>query len=311
LSAAVAGCATRAPTLSTVAGADASRPRIELAEVPFFAQEAYQCGPAALAMVLTYSGRRTKPEELVPRVYLPGREGSLQLELVGAARRHDRIPYVIQPSLPAMMAELNAGRPVVVLQNLGLARWAVWHFAVVVGYQLREDVLLLRSGGTQRHEMSAYDFARTWDLASRWGMVVLRPGELPAADDPGGYLRAVADTEAVTGAAGLVEAYRAAVERWPESTLARFGLANALRADGQLTAAVAQYRALLEQTPADAAALNNLADALNALGCREQALSTIDRALDLLSGFDPRRAVALQTKEEILSAPRVPELCHN
>jgi tetratricopeptide (TPR) repeat protein len=272
--------------------------------VPFFPQEEFQCGPAALATVLTHSGRRTTPEELAPRVYLPGREGSLQVELAAAVRRYDRIPYVIQTSVPALIAELQAGRPAVVLQNLGLARLPIWHFAVVVGYSIHDDTVLLRSGTRERLRMSAYNFVRTWELGSRWGLVVLRPGELPVADDAGGYLRAVAAKEAVTGAAGLVEAYQAAVERWPGSTLARFGLANALRADGEIVAAVAQYRELANRSPEDAATLNNLADALNALGCREQALETVEWALALMPGSDPMRNVALQTKQEILSAPR-------
>ena len=278
--------------------------RFELSDVPFFPQEAYQCGPAALATVLAYSGRPATPEALAPRVYLPGRQGSLQVELVAAVRREDRIPYVIQPSLAALIAELQAGRPVVVLQNLGLARLPTWHFAVVVGYSIPEDAVVLRSGSRRRLSMSASSFVRTWDLASRWGLVVLRPGELPVADDADGYLQAVAAKEAVTGPAGLVDAYQAAALRWPESALARFGLANALRAEGRVEAAVAQYRALLNASPDDAAALNNLADALNALGCREQALQTIERALALMPEPDLRREVALQTKREILSAPQ-------
>jgi tetratricopeptide (TPR) repeat protein len=237
-------------------------------------------------------------------VYLPGRQGSLQVELVAAVRGHDRIPYVIQASLAALMAELQAGRPVVVLQNLGLARLPVWHFAAVVGYSKPDDAVVLRSGTEQRVRMGAYNFVRTWELGGLWGLVVLRPGELPAADDADGYLRAVVAKEAVTGPAGLVQAYRAAVERWPDRRLARFGLANALRADGQLAAAVAQYRALVNESPNDAAVLNNLADALNALGCREQAQETIERALALMPGPGPMRDVALQTRQEILSAPQ-------
>jgi tetratricopeptide (TPR) repeat protein len=298
----LAGCAARAPTLSAL-GSSAAPARLELADVPFFPQQAYQCGPAALATVLTYSGRPTTPEALAPRVYLPGRQGSLQVELVGAVRREDRIPYVIQASLAALMAELQAGRPVVALQNLGLTRLPKWHFAVVIGYSKQDDAVVLRSGTRQRVNMSAYHFVRTWEPGGRWGLVVLRPGELPAADDADGYLRAVAAKEAVTGPAGLVQAYRAAVERWPESTLARFGLANALRANGQVAAAVAQYRVLVSESSGDAAALNNLADALNALGCREPALQTIERALALMPEPDPRRDVALQTREEILSGP--------
>ena len=41
--------------------------RVELAEVPFFAQSEYQCGPAALATLLVNSGVKTTPEALVPQ----------------------------------------------------------------------------------------------------------------------------------------------------------------------------------------------------------------------------------------------------
>jgi hypothetical protein len=302
LCAALAGCATRAPVISG-ALAPSAPASVELAQVPFFPQEEYQCGPAALATLLTYSGHAATPQALAPRVYLPGREGSLQVELVAAVRQIDRIPYVIRPSLPALFAEVQAGRPVAVFQNLGFAAWPVWHFAVVIGYAQADETLLLRSGTDERLRMSGPHFLHTWELGKQWGLVVLRAGELPAADDPDGYLRAVAAKEAVAGAAGLVAAYRAAVQRWPDNTPARFGHANALRASGALTAAVTEYRALLRRAPDDVAALNNLADALGALGCREQALQTIDKALALSARSGPHREAVSQTRQELLSAP--------
>src|SRR5574342_247053 len=85
LAALATGCGTL-PTFGRLqAPADARR--VELARVPFFAQEAYQCGPAALAMALGAAGKRVTPEELVAEVYLPGREGSLQVEMLAATRR--------------------------------------------------------------------------------------------------------------------------------------------------------------------------------------------------------------------------------
>ena len=54
---------------------------VELTTVPFFPQEEYQCGPAALATVLTWTGVNVTPAELAPQVYLPERQGSLQLEI--------------------------------------------------------------------------------------------------------------------------------------------------------------------------------------------------------------------------------------
>ena len=145
----IAGCASRGPVLSNSLDRPGVPANVDLVDVPFFPQEEYQCGPAALATALSYSGLALTPDELAPRVYLPGKEGSLQVEMVAAVRRYDRIPYLIQPTLPALLAELQANRPVIVFENLGIAALPVWHFAVVVGYSKDDDSLLLRSG---RHE---------------------------------------------------------------------------------------------------------------------------------------------------------------
>jgi len=297
----LASCANRGPVLSDDQFEPDAPASVDLSGVPFFPQETFQCGPAALATALSYSGLEVTPQELTPRVYLPAKSGSLQVEMVAAARRYDRIPYVIPAALPALLAELDSGRPVVVFQNLGLADLPLWHFAVVVGYARPEDALLLRSGRDERETMSAYNFVRTWEGGQRWGLVILRPGELPAADDPDGYLRAVAAKESVSGPATLLEAYRAAALRWPDNLVARFGYAHALQASGDLRAAVEQYRALLVQHPDQIAALNNLADALSRQGCRSEALSTVDRGL--AAARDPLRPVLEQTRQEILAAP--------
>lgn len=70
-----AGCAT-----SQLAALPSQLPatvpaRSELTAVPFHPQEDYQCGPAALATTLMYSGVVTSPAALVPQVYLPARIG--------------------------------------------------------------------------------------------------------------------------------------------------------------------------------------------------------------------------------------------
>ena len=48
-------------------------PARELTQVPFFPQTIHQCGPAALATVLGWSGVPATPEELAPQVYIPDR----------------------------------------------------------------------------------------------------------------------------------------------------------------------------------------------------------------------------------------------
>ena len=73
----LAGCAT--PQTDRLLDAGAGLPtRAEVAEVPFYPQEEYYCGPAALAMALSWSGVPVTQEDLAAQVYTPGREGTLQ-----------------------------------------------------------------------------------------------------------------------------------------------------------------------------------------------------------------------------------------
>jgi tetratricopeptide (TPR) repeat protein len=298
-----AGCASREPVLAPRVAAGAIPAQVELTGVPFFPQDEFQCGPAALATVLVHSGVATTPESLAPRMYLPERRGSLQVELIAAARSQQRIPYVLPPTLQALLDELNAGRPVVVLQNLGLEAVPIWHFAVVVGYSASDETFVLRSGTERRKLERATDFGRRWVLGKQWAMVVLKPGELPSDGDAASYLKSVADVEAVNGAAGLAPAYRAALAKWPGNRVARFGLANALDAEGQVAAAQREYRELLARNPDDLAALNNLADLLRRSGCRTRALATIDRALAVAGTDEPLRPVLAETLSEIVAMP--------
>ncbi len=83
-------------------------------------------------------------------VFIPGREGSLQLEMVAAARRHGMLVYPLQGGLESVLEEVAAGNPVLVLQNQAFSWWPRWHFAVVVGFDRERRELVLRSGITRR-----------------------------------------------------------------------------------------------------------------------------------------------------------------
>ena len=52
---------------------------------------------AAFAYTLAASGVKMTPDELVPQVYLPARKGSLQVEMLAAARRHGLVAYQLAP----------------------------------------------------------------------------------------------------------------------------------------------------------------------------------------------------------------------
>lgn len=234
----------------------------ELVDVPFFAQSAYQCGPAALATVLTYSAAEVTPAELVGEVYLPRRQGSLQAELIAAARRHGRVPYVLRPRLDDALAEVNAGHPVLVLQNLGLKWYPRWHYAVIVGFDLDADTVLLRSGTQARYVMPLSLFLRTWERAQRWAVVVLPPTQLPHSAQELPYLQTVAALEQTQQISVAARAYASAAARWPESLGAQIGLGNSLFAQGEFAAAAAAFARATTIAPQAGAAWNNLAQAL-------------------------------------------------
>ncbi len=293
----LAGCAAVGVPVAEVAPAG-----VELDATPFFAQERYHCGPAALATVLSASGVEVAPDTLVDEVYLPGRQGSLQAELIAAARRRGRVPYRLPPSQQALAAELGAGRPVLVLQNLGVSAFPRWHYAVVVGMQPELDAYVLRSGTERRRVTDRSVFLRTWSRSGNWGLVMLGFGELPATDDAGGYLRALAAVEATGGLELAGAGYRAVLGRWPANRMARLGLANVALARGESGSAASHYRALLDADPDDLVALNNLAEALGQAGRPAEALPFIQRALAAAPAGHPLRPLLEQTRRELAAA---------
>ena len=118
----LAGCAQLVPqTIALRTGWPAGRARNGRTRrrVPFFPQEDYQCGPAALATVLSHSGVPVTPEPLVSQVYLPSRQGSLQIEMLATPRRYGRVSYPLAPRYADLLREVAAGNPVIVLQDVG------------------------------------------------------------------------------------------------------------------------------------------------------------------------------------------------
>lgn len=224
----LSGCATPIEGLPTGL-VDA----VEHSATPFFPQTAYQCGPAALATALGAVGIAAQPERLAEQVFLPARQGSLQIELIGGARRSGAVATVLPRSLPALLHELAAGQVVLVLQNLGLDIAPVWHYAVVVGYTLSRQEVVLRSGTERRQRMSLATFELTWARAERWAIALLPPGRWPATAEPRAVIEAAIGFERNAPPAQALLAYTSAGQRWPGELALAMGIGNAAYAAGQ------------------------------------------------------------------------------
>jgi tetratricopeptide (TPR) repeat protein len=288
------GCAT-----PQVASLDAHWPqdlaaRVELTHVPFYPQEDYECGPAALAMVAGAAGVQVLPEALVEQVYLPGRKGSLQLEMLAATRRQGLLAYPLRPSIEAVMREVAAGNPVLVFQNLAFPFYPVWHYAVVIGFDRDRNLLVLHSGRTERMEMSLFAFERTWARAGYWSMLALPPARLPATAEPQAYATSAAALERVNPLASQT-AYASALQVWPDDRAALLGAGNTAYALGQRDAAIKAYRRAVLLHPDFADGWNNLAQVLLEEGKTAEAGSSIEKAI-ALGGLRLPRYLELQDR---------------
>jgi tetratricopeptide (TPR) repeat protein len=292
----LAGCAAPARLAQLPADLPA---KVELSATPFHPQTEHQCGPAALATVLGAAGRNVDPAALTAEVYLPGRAGSLQPELAAAARARGLLAYEIGPSMSDLLVEVAAGRPALVLQQLGAGPWPYWHYAVVIGYDKARGQVLLRSGTDERLGMRASLFESTWDRGGRWGLVLLEPGTLPSRPDPVRYMRAAAALETARNPEAARAAYASAVKLWPKEPLPRVGLGNLAAAAGDWVDAERWYRAVLADDPSQAAALNNRAEALVRLGCPEVARVALEQGMVHVAVDDPLQPVLQQTARDL------------
>jgi tetratricopeptide (TPR) repeat protein len=206
--------------------------------------------------------------------------------MLAATRRNGLIPYVLAPEPGALLAELATGRPVLVLQNLGLPRVPVWHYAVVVGAD--GERVILRSGTEQRRVERTARFLLSWQRAAEWAFVPLQPGQLPATATAGAYVRALASAEPLLKPAAAAAAHAAAFERWPDDELVLFATAGYRLAMHDLLGATDLYRRLLAIAPQHTAARNNLANALAARGCYADGLR---EARTALAAADPGNAL--------------------
>jgi len=253
----------------------------EIESTPFFPQTEYHCGPAALATVIQYHGISASPDEIVPLIYTPGLKGALQIEVVAATRRFDLLPVKLDGKLESLLREIDAGNPVLVLQNLGLDVIPFWHYAVVVGYDLEAQTLVLRSGTEKRLIRPFNNFERTWQRGGNWALVIVPPERIPLTASAENYLQALVELEQTGHVQAANLGYRSATKRWPKNVLAFIGLGNSAYALNKFADSELAYQQALNLSPENHQLWNNLAYAQAQLGKQGASMASINKALEL------------------------------
>jgi tetratricopeptide (TPR) repeat protein len=222
-------------------------------------------------MILNAKGVSATPDELVNRVYLPERQGALQVEMVAAARQYGMLVYPLEPDLASVLTEVSGGNPVLVLQNLRFNWWPQWHFAVVIGFDSAREALILHTGTEQGYRQEVSVFWATWDRSGRWARVIVPPNQIPKTAQPLPYLMAAHDLETTQQPVAAKSAYLAAAKAWPDQPAALLGLGNIAYQQGRWAAAAEHYQAMTYRFPDIASGWNNLAEARLKQGCTEAA----------------------------------------
>jgi tetratricopeptide (TPR) repeat protein len=278
----LAACANPPQTRMVLGSPPVNLPRhVELTEVPFFAQEEFQCGPASLAMSLNAAGIQVSPETLKPEVYLPDRHGSLQVEMMAAARRHGAIAYQLAQELNDMLREISAGTPVVILQNLAFGWYPVWHYAVAIGYDLDRAEIILRSGLDERQFIPMATFEYTWARSDYWAMVAMPPGKIPETAKETTFIAAISAAEKIIDPESALNTYTAALDRWPGNLTALISIGNSAYMLHDLDQAEQAFSEAVKDHPDSVAAYNNLAQTLADQERYEEALEAARRAVSM------------------------------
>jgi ABC-type bacteriocin/lantibiotic exporter with double-glycine peptidase domain len=161
------------PLLFSCAGVpdvrESTAPRI-IENVPYFAQEAYQCGPASLAGVLNYWQVVVSPEDIAAEIYSESAKGTLDVDMVLYAQRKGLRVKQYEGSIEDIKCNIDLGHPVIVLVDYGFWVYQQNHYMVVVGYN--EKGILANSGKERLKFISFKDFLKSWKRTEFWTMLI-------------------------------------------------------------------------------------------------------------------------------------------
>jgi hypothetical protein len=242
--------------------ADKSIAQSKKLQLTIYPQEAYFCGPASLATLLTQQNVEFVYGDVIGTTFTPELMGSLQVEMKATARRYGLIPYTLNPGLAPVLSEVSNNTPVLVLFNLGLTPLPAWHYAVVTGFDKAEKKVFLSAPKGDQTWMSFDDFEMFSQRGGSWAIVALKPPLLPIASNEVEMIRSITDMYNV----GYKEQAKLAainyVSIYPTSSLGSIMLANMYMDIRDYLNATIEYKRAVALKPHDPVLLNNLAQSL-------------------------------------------------
>lgn len=284
------GCATRGKqSKAFLASLPDIPPQQQIAGVPFIAQKEFHCGPASVAMLMNWGGHPVSANEIARLMLTPKKKGSFQEDLIGASRRLGFLAIPIY-GIPNLMAELAAGNPVVVLQNLLASWYPKWHYTVAVGYDLpQKSIIQHDANGRAFERVNLNDFEVGWSLADYWGLVILPPTKLSATADDLKHAESAAVFERLGKISEAETVYKNILERWPQSLAAYVGLGNTRYTAKDYKMSVHYLREASRKFPDNPIVWHNLATAQGEARQTKAARASARRAMSLAPALEATR----------------------
>jgi ABC-type bacteriocin/lantibiotic exporter with double-glycine peptidase domain len=142
--------------------------------IPFYAQEANQCGPASLAGVMNFWKVGVSPSDIAKEIYSASARGTLNIDMVLYPQGKGLVAEQYSGGMDDLRKKIDEGFPLIVLVDKGLSVLEAAHFMVIVGYW--ERGVVVNSGREGGEFISEKDFLETWRKMHYWTLLI-RPGK--------------------------------------------------------------------------------------------------------------------------------------
>ncbi len=144
----------------------------EIGGVPFIRQDSQYCGPAALASVLSYYGAPVDQKVIGSRVYNEKLQGALITDLERYARDAGFETKSGRGTVEELKAEIDHGRPVIVLVDRGFWVLSRTHYLVVFGYD--DEGFTAHDGFTAAQRYRYDSFRDMWEKMGNAYLLVFK-----------------------------------------------------------------------------------------------------------------------------------------
>jgi predicted double-glycine peptidase len=142
--------------------------------VPFVKQTEDDCGPAALASVLSFRGKPADLEKITASIYLPQLRGTLPMDLERYAKDQGLTTASSAGTAAALKTIVKSNIPVICLLDLGFWFYRQPHFVTVIGFDDTNELFIMHDGAKPNKTMAYMDFEKKWSRAGKW-MIVITP----------------------------------------------------------------------------------------------------------------------------------------